>query len=52
MSSYYCLIDPSLLSHYLLMRDIIIRSVQVNITDEQVDELEVMVNRWVTEYER
>jgi hypothetical protein len=34
------------------MRDIIIRSVQVDITDEQVDELEAMVNRWVTEYER
>jgi hypothetical protein len=33
------------------MRDIIILSVQLNITSAQVDELEVMVNQWVTQYE-
>ncbi|QRW13660.1 Transposase family Tnp2 protein [Ceratobasidium sp. AG-Ba] len=38
--------------HFLLMRDIIILSVQLNITSEQIDELEAMVNRWVTDYEK
>ena len=33
------------------MRDIIILSVQLNITSAQVDELEEMVNQWVTQYE-
>ncbi|QRV91910.1 Transposase family Tnp2 protein [Ceratobasidium sp. AG-Ba] len=38
--------------HFLLMRDIIIMSIQVDITEEQVDELQRMVNRWVIDYER
>ncbi|KAG8703712.1 hypothetical protein FRC09_003998 [Ceratobasidium sp. 395] len=38
--------------HFLLMRDIIMLSVQLNITSAQVDELEAMVNRWVVDYER
>jgi hypothetical protein len=33
------------------MHDIIILSVQLNITSGQVDELEEMVNQWVTQYE-
>ena len=33
------------------MRDIIILSVQLNITSAQVDELEEMVNQWVVQYE-
>ncbi|QRW12243.1 Transposase family Tnp2 protein [Ceratobasidium sp. AG-Ba] len=37
--------------HFLLMRDIIIMSIQVDITEEQVDELQRMVNRWVIDYE-
>ncbi|QRW01118.1 Transposase family Tnp2 protein [Ceratobasidium sp. AG-Ba] len=38
--------------HFLLMRDIVILSVQLNITTEQVDELEKMVNQWVIDYEK
>ncbi|QRV81075.1 Transposase family Tnp2 protein [Ceratobasidium sp. AG-Ba] len=38
--------------HFLLMRDIIIMSIQLDITKEQIDELQNMVNRWVVEYER
>ncbi|QRV77877.1 Transposase family Tnp2 protein [Ceratobasidium sp. AG-Ba] len=38
--------------HFLLMRDIIIMSIQLDISEEQVDELQRMVNRWVIEYER
>ncbi|QRW06821.1 Transposase family Tnp2 protein [Ceratobasidium sp. AG-Ba] len=36
--------------HFLLMRDIIIMSIQLDISEEQVDELQRMVNRWVIEY--
>ncbi|QRV99729.1 Transposase family Tnp2 protein [Ceratobasidium sp. AG-Ba] len=38
--------------HFLLMRDIVIMSVQLDITEEQVDELQRMVNRWVIDYEQ
>ncbi|QRV93624.1 Transposase family Tnp2 protein [Ceratobasidium sp. AG-Ba] len=38
--------------HFLLMRDIIILSAQLNITSEQVNELETMVNQWVIDYEK
>ncbi|QRV83928.1 Retrovirus-related Pol polyprotein from transposon [Ceratobasidium sp. AG-Ba] len=37
--------------HFLLMRDIVILSVQLSISSEQVDELQTFVNRWVVEYE-
>ncbi|QRW11276.1 hypothetical protein RhiLY_10275 [Ceratobasidium sp. AG-Ba] len=38
--------------HFLLMRDIVIMSIQVDITVEQIDELEQMINCWVIDYER
>ncbi|QRV77986.1 Transposase family Tnp2 protein [Ceratobasidium sp. AG-Ba] len=38
--------------HYLLSREIVLRSVKLSITREEVGELEEMVVRWVTEYER
>ncbi|QRV83012.1 Transposase family Tnp2 protein [Ceratobasidium sp. AG-Ba] len=38
--------------HYILGREIVIRSVQLTITSEQIDELEEMIFRWVSEYEQ
>ncbi|KAG8737100.1 hypothetical protein FRC12_017271 [Ceratobasidium sp. 428] len=45
-------LSPVYYNHFLLMREIIIRCVQYNITVAEVNELEEMVNRWVAEYER
>ncbi|KAG9083533.1 hypothetical protein FS749_005958 [Ceratobasidium sp. UAMH 11750] len=39
-------------SHMLLIREIIMRSLQLKITRAEVDELEDMINRWVAEYEQ
>ncbi|KAG9076255.1 hypothetical protein FS749_011990 [Ceratobasidium sp. UAMH 11750] len=39
-------------SHMLLIREIIMRSLQLKITRAEVDELEEMINRWVAEYEQ
>ncbi|CUA77976.1 hypothetical protein RSOLAG22IIIB_12956 [Rhizoctonia solani] len=38
--------------HYLLMRNIIDMVLQFEITDDELDELEQMVNQWVSEYEQ
>jgi hypothetical protein len=38
--------------HFLLMREIFIWCLEFEITSDQVDELENMVNEWVEEYER
>jgi hypothetical protein len=38
--------------HFMLMREIFIWCLEFEITDEQIDELEVMINNWVMEYER
>ncbi|KAG8707528.1 hypothetical protein FRC08_000441 [Ceratobasidium sp. 394] len=37
--------------HYLLMREIILMTVQVDITNDDINRLERMVNRWVNQYE-
>ncbi|CAE7062528.1 unnamed protein product [Rhizoctonia solani] len=37
--------------HMLLMRDIIALSIQLEITHEEIDELQDMVNEWVADYE-
>jgi hypothetical protein len=37
--------------HFLLMRDIIVLSTQVEITYEEIDKLQRMVNEWVADYE-
>jgi hypothetical protein len=39
------------LRHFMLMREIFIWCLEFEITDEQIDELEIMINRWVMEYE-
>ncbi|KAG8680739.1 hypothetical protein FRC11_002071, partial [Ceratobasidium sp. 423] len=37
--------------HYLLMRDIILMVLQFEITHNELDELEQMINQWISEYE-
>ncbi|QRV78025.1 Transposase family tnp2 [Ceratobasidium sp. AG-Ba] len=39
-------------NHYMLAREIVIRCVQLKITDAQIDELERMIREWVADYER
>lgn len=34
------------------MREIILRCLQFRITRPEIDELQVMVNKWVSDYER
>ncbi|KAB5593712.1 Dynein heavy chain, cytoplasmic [Ceratobasidium theobromae] len=38
--------------HLLLMREIILRCLQLTITRPELDELQLMVNQWVADYER
>jgi hypothetical protein len=35
----------------LLMRDIIVLSIQLEITHEEIDQLQHMINEWVADYE-
>ncbi|EUC60378.1 hypothetical protein RSOL_338630, partial [Rhizoctonia solani AG-3 Rhs1AP] len=37
--------------HFLLMRDIIALSIQLEITHQEIDRLQKMINEWVDEYE-
>jgi hypothetical protein len=38
--------------HLLLMREIILRCLQFEITRPEINEFQAMVNKWVGEYER
>ncbi|QRV80568.1 Transposase family tnp2 [Ceratobasidium sp. AG-Ba] len=44
--------DSNNLRHYLSMREIVIWCLQFEISSDEVDELERMVNEWVVDYER
>ncbi|QRW11103.1 Transposase family tnp2 [Ceratobasidium sp. AG-Ba] len=45
-------LDREYYNHFLGMREIIIRCLELRTTHEEVDELEQLVNDWVQEYER